>query len=93
MKGGSEHEIDEIDDEYLDGFLHNTNLETDLAMQIISEGKTVRSKTVQDLKAFNSQSLATEVKKGEQLVSMMPAIKKTFDLVGDTAELSQKTNL
>ena len=55
----------------------------ELAMQIMSNDITVRSNTVQDLKDFNSQSLATEAKKGEQLVSMMPAIKKAFDLMGD----------
>ena len=43
-------------------------------MQIISNGQTVRGDRVQDLKDFNSQSLATPAKKGEQLVSMMPAI-------------------
>ena len=53
----------------------------ELAMQIISIDKTVRSDTVQDLKEFNS--LTTQVKKGEQLFSMMPAIKKAFDLIGD----------
>ena len=52
-------------------------------MQIISNDKTVRNDTVQDLKEFNSQSLATQAKKGEQLVSMMPAIKKAFNLLGD----------
>ena len=52
-------------------------------MQIISNDKTVRNGTVQDLKEFNSQSLSTEVKKGEQLVSMMPAIRKAFNLLGD----------
>ena len=52
-------------------------------MQIISSDKTVRNDTVQDLKEFNSQFLATQAKKGEQLVSMMPAIKKAFDLMGD----------
>ena len=52
-------------------------------MQIISTDKTVRNDTIQDLKEFNSQSLATQAKKGEQLVSMMPAIKKAFDLMGD----------
>ena len=31
----------------------------ELAMQFISNGKTVRSKTVHDLKEFNSQSLST----------------------------------
>ena len=52
-------------------------------MQIISNDKTVRSDTVQDLKDFNSQSLARQAKKGEQLVSMMPALKRAFDLMGD----------
>ena len=52
-------------------------------MQIISIDKTVRSDTIQDLKEFNQQSLTTQAKKGEQLVSMMPAIKKPFNLLGD----------
>ena len=52
-------------------------------MQIISNDKTVRNDTIQDLKDFNQQSLTTQAKKGEQLVSMMPAIKKAFNLVGD----------
>ena len=45
-------------------------------MQIISNDETVRNKTVNDLKGFNNQSVATPAKKGEQLVSMMPAIKR-----------------
>ena len=52
-------------------------------MQLIFGGKTVRNDTAQDLKAFNNQSLTTQAKKGEQLVSMMPAIKKAFNLMGD----------
>ena len=52
-------------------------------MQIISNDKTGRINTVQDIKDFNSQSLATQAKKGEQLVFMMPAIKKAFGLMGD----------
>ena len=52
-------------------------------MQIISNEKTVRSDTVQDLKDFNSQSLTTQAKKAEQLAPMMPAIKDAFDLMGD----------
>ena len=48
----------------------------ELAMQIISNDKTVRNDTIQDLKDFNSQSLATPAKIGGQLVSVMPAIKK-----------------
>ena len=57
----------------------------ELAIQIVSNDKTVRTDTIQDLKDFNSQSLTTQAKNGEQLVSMMPAIKKAFDLMGDDA--------
>ena len=65
----------------------------DLAIQIIANDKTVRSDTVQDLKEFNSQPLATQAKKGEQLVSMMPAIKKAFNLMGDDiVELSAEND-
>ena len=52
-------------------------------MQLGSSDQSVRNDTIQDLKDFNQQSLSTQVKKGEQLVSMMPAIKKAFDLLGD----------
>ena len=62
-------------------------------MQIISNGQTVRSKTVQGLKDFNSQSLATQAKKGEQLVSMKPSIKKPFDLMDDDiVEISREND-
>ena len=54
----------------------------ELAIQIISNDKTVRNDAIQDLKDFNLQSLSTQAKKGEQLVSMMPAIKKAFNLMG-----------
>ena len=52
-------------------------------MQIISNEQTGRNETVQDSEEFNSKSLATQAKKGEQLVYMMPATKKSFDLMGD----------
>ena len=52
-------------------------------MQLSSNDKTVRNDTIQDLKDFNQQSLTTQAKKGEQLVSMLPAIKKAFNLMGD----------
>ena len=52
-------------------------------MQIISNDKSVRDDTIHDLKELHSQSLTTQAKKAEQLVSMMPAIKKAFDLMGD----------
>ena len=52
-------------------------------MQIGSTNQKVRNNTIQDLKDFNQQSLSTRAKKGEQLVSMMPAIKKAFTLMGN----------
>ena len=52
-------------------------------MQLISTDKSVRNDTIQDLKDFNQQSLTTQAKKGQQLVRMMPAIKKAFNLLGD----------
>ena len=52
-------------------------------MQISSSDQSVRNDTIQDLKDFKQQSLSTQAKKGEQLVSMMPAIKKAFHLLGD----------
>ena len=52
-------------------------------MQIFATDKTVRNDTIKGLKDFNLQSLTTQARKGEQLVSMMPAIKKAFTLMGD----------
>ena len=65
----------------------------DLGMQVFSTDKSVRNDTEQDLKDFNQQSLTTQAKKGEQLVSMMPAIKKAFNLLGDDiVELSTEND-
>ena len=62
-------------------------------MQIFSNLETVGSKTVQDLKYIDSQSSTIEAKKGEQLVSLMPALEKTLDLVGDDiVELSAEND-
>ena len=62
-------------------------------MQIISTDKSIRIDTIQDIKDFNQQSLTTQAKKGEQLVSMMPAIKKVFNLLGDDiVELSTEND-
>ena len=58
-------------------------------MQIISTNQRVRNNTIHDLKDFNQQSLSTRAKKGEQLVSMMPAITEAFTLMGnDIVDLS-----
>ena len=38
----------------------------ELAMQISSNDKKIRNDTIQDLKEFNQQPLATQAKKGEQ---------------------------
>ena len=65
----------------------------ELAMQLSSNDKTVRNDTIQDLKDSNQQSLTTQAKKGEQLVSMMPAIKKAFNMMGDDiVELSTEND-
>ena len=65
----------------------------ELAMQISSTDKTVRNNIIEDLKEFNTQSLNTQAKKGEQLVAMMPAIKKAFNLLGDDiVELSTEND-
>ena len=62
-------------------------------MQIISSDQTVRNDTIEDLKDFNTQSLSTRAKKGELLVSMTPAIKKAFSLLGDDiVELSTEND-
>ena len=63
-------------------------------MQLISTDQTVRNDTIQDLKDFNQQSLSTQVKKGEQLTSKMPAIKKAFNILGDDMiELSTENDV
>ena len=93
LKGGLTQENVEINEHYLDETLQNNSHEMELAMQIISNDKTVRNDTVQDLKEFNSQSLSTQAKKGEQLVSMMPTIKKTFNFLrDDIVELSTEND-
>ena len=62
-------------------------------MQISSTNQKVRNNTIQDLKDFNQQSLSTRAKKGEQLVSKMPAIKEAFSLMGnDIVDLSTKND-
>ena len=62
-------------------------------MQIFSNDKTVRSDTIQGLKEFKQQSQTTQVKKREQVVSMMPAFKKASDLLGnDIVNLSVKND-
>ena len=62
-------------------------------MQIGSTNQKVRNNTIQDLKDYNQQSLSTRAKKGEQLVSMMPAIKEAFTLMGnDIVDLSTEND-
>ena len=61
----------------------------ELAIEISSSDQKVRNDTIEDLKDFNQQSLSTRAKKGEHLVSMMPAIKKAFNLLdNDIVELT-----
>ena len=87
LKGGGNVEIS---DESFDEILQISNSLMELAMQIISNDKTVRSDTVQDLKEYNAQPLSTRGKKGEQLVSMMPAIKKAFVIMGSYSRITHR---
>ena len=66
----------------------------ELAWQVISIYGNVRSNAVQDLKDFNALFLATAARKGKQLVAMMPAIKKAFNLMGDgIVDLSRENKI
>ena len=61
----------------------------DLKLQFISNDETLRSKTIKDSEDSNSHSLYTQAQKREQLVAMMPSIKKAFNLLrDDLVELS-----
>ena len=63
-------------------------------MQLISSDQAVRNDTIHDLKDFIQQSLSTQAKKGEQLTSMMSAIKKAFNVLGDDIiELSTENDV
>ena len=63
-------------------------------MQLITSDQTVTNDTIQDIKDFNQQSLSTRAKKGEQLTSMMPAIKKAFNVLDDDIiELSTENDV
>ena len=79
LKAGSVQENIEINEHFVDEILHKNYLWMELAMQIISNDKIVGNDTIQVLKKINTQSLTSQAKKGEQLVSMMPAIRKTFN--------------
>ena len=64
-----------------------------ISYEIGSTNRKVRNNTIQDLNDFNQQSLSTRAKKGEQLVSMMPAIKEAFTLLGnDIVDLSTEND-
>ena len=66
----------------------------DLAIQLISTDQTVGNDTIQNLKEFNQQSLSTRSKRGEELTSMIPAIKKAFNILGDDIiELSTENDV
>ena len=77
------HENFEFSDPFLYEILNYNDKKMDLAMQIISNDKTVRNDTIQDLKEFTSQPSSSQAKKGQHLTSMMPAFIKVFNLMGD----------
>ena len=80
LKAGSMQENIEINEHYSDEILDINDIYMGLTMQIISTDRTVRIDTIEDIKEFTFQFLTTQSKKGEQLVSMMPAIRKDFTL-------------
>ena len=83
----------DFNDEFSEEILNIKNLKMELAMQIISNDRNLTNSRVQNLKGFTTQVLSTQAKKGEQLVSLMPAIMKTFHLMGnDTVKLSTENN-
>ena len=62
------------------------------SLQNVSHDQKVGNDTVHDLKKFDTQTLATQAEKTEQLVSMTSAIKKAFDPRGDDiCELATET--
>ena len=77
------HENIEINDPFLAEILDYNYKKMDLAKQNISNDKTFRNDTIQDLKKCISPSLSSQAKKGQHLTSMMPAIKKVSNLMGD----------
>ena len=86
LKGGSVQENIEINDQFLDEVLDKNDMQMDLAMHIIFTDKAVRKNTTEDLEEFISQCSSIQVKKGEQLVSMMLATKKAFNQMGNDIE-------
>ena len=92
-KAGSVHENNKINEKFSDDIIHINTFYMDLAMQFNSNDKTVRSDRVHNLKEFNNQSLVTKDRKGKQLVSMKPAIRESFNLMGDDmVELSNEND-
>ena len=75
-KGGANVEIN---DEYLDEILQNHNSYLELAMQIISNDKTGRIDTIQDLKEFNSQPFSTEAKKVNNSLARCLLLRKLLN--------------
>ena len=65
-------------EKHSDKILYNKNLYMEPAGQIISDDKNLRSNRVQDSGDFNSQSLATQAKKGDRLVFYDAYFQKAF---------------
>ena len=82
LKCGSVLENIEINDQKLDENLHNNIPELEVAMQNFSNNKAVRNDTVQDLKEFNSQTLATQAKQRGAVSFCDDCYKKSFRFNG-----------
>ena len=67
----------------------------DLAIQLATNDEIIREETIRDLKDYNSKSLLTQSKRGENLVAMLSANKKKIQyLLGDEIiELGTRNNI
>ena len=85
FKGGGKIEIDKNTPTKLpeEMFSDLSNKKMELSRQFISNDIPVGTVTIPDKKVFITKPLATQAMKEEQLVSMMPAVRKAFDLMGD----------
>jgi hypothetical protein len=63
-------------------------------IELLKTDSTVRKEIIEDIKDFKNQTLSTQAKKGEQLIAMMPAVKKAFNMMADDIyELSTENEI
>jgi predicted metalloprotease with PDZ domain len=64
------------------------------SFELVKTNNEVKKEIIENIKDFKKQSLATQAKKGEELVAMMPAVKKAFNIMADDIyELSTENEI